>query len=259
MISFVAVFFSPSLFARALNLKYEGYYSLEVACQNGDSSQGCSGLRQEFQMNIVEDGSKAFLSILGKKDGKIYYFFESEAIQNLGETITGKIVKVQGASPPPAEVSVTLAGGIPSINGWIRDPLYKFDLKLTGKQNLSAYSVLPKKPDFELFPAALVGDYTGKVPTEHGILHLRTTSEGKGLVGIWVDETNSSRVDFPISEILEKEATVVLNTKASRFPGVYQTWILGYSDSGPSGAIILKGLGLSSFFLQPLSLEFTRK
>lgn len=234
---------------------YEGVYIVNLECQPGDTSPKCSKIQRNLELVVLSHAKSVGVSIVDPQTMKARYVFDAYSVKENGREIEG----VNYTTPHPVgEISITMDYENNRIRGWLRDPEYKYDVKIYGRLVTSPAVYYAQEGAFpELFIGALVGDYTGNVGGRAGILAIRASSTGGMPLATFYDYTGENRIDFTWTEIVGKRRIFNLLID-NAIQGTHLKWTLGYSV-GPDGLPILKGVAYSSYAGSYYGLQFNHR
>jgi hypothetical protein len=238
---------------------FEGIYQVWLECLPGETSTHCNRLPNVSRMVVIDTGTLetgVSLSFVDRTTNQPHYLFSVTEAQEGGGLIEGNSFAFKEKL---AEIHVEMNRDRNTLTGWIRDPEFRLDLKVTGAQ-LSSLGTLHKKEALpELSANVVAGVYIGTMGKRMGYLTLRKvlTSSEQDFLGTFVDNVTGERKDFAISQFFSRQRVVtLLSREQGKYPSMMK-WTLVHEIDENSLAS-LNGVSYSSTSGQMLDLNFKR-
>lgn len=229
----------PSTFT--LDPQFEGIYSINIECRDKPPSQQCLDMEGTTKMVVMNTSSREkygpygiCITIINQKVAMPRYKFVIHEVKRSGSLMVGRSYKSYAG---PAEISLEI-NYANKILGWVRDPLFQADLKITGEQ-LSSPKHLYKEVSDPTFLADLQGSYDGGLSEVPGVLSLRPSLGGDPILYASFLARVGAKIYFRATDYYPKYGVIHLLNDAP------MKWVL-VAKRDSEGKIQINGMGFST-------------
>lgn len=241
-----------------LQPNYEGIYVIRLQCQETDPTPRCKELFGNYQLILLNYEGGITVSIIDPKvfeTVKPLYTFQVVGLEKQGAEMSASTVNI--APKPVAELALSIDRGENRMTGWLRDPQFRYDVKVYGRQSTSVGAYFSETGGQPLLPGAVVGNYTGYINGQLRTLHVRASAFSSGFLASLFDVGGNVRLDFPVTQLYSEQRAITLISE-NPSTGTYIKWALSYLE-GNDHVPQLRGISISSQTGASYGIQLTRQ
>lgn len=224
-----------------LDASFEGIYRVRFHCQPGEVSLGCLSLQtRPIHLGIVNSRANSQVHVRFSHVDKEYGILYSNGIK--WKHTFENILELQGTT-----LFLEIDPAKKTIQGWLRDPHFEKDLRISGIQLTSPLplyadkSIASSEPPLTI--ANIVGRYRGKFGKYSGELVIKANPEsGQPFLASFLYDIGQ-RLDFHITEFFPEQKVIHLMILGMT-SGMPMKWTLSVRDV--EGRTHLTGMNIYS-------------